>query len=46
MNQPPTLRAAAGRLNVDPARDLRYQLWLGVACFVLVTPPEPLSVFW
>jgi diguanylate cyclase (GGDEF)-like protein len=36
MNQPHTLRAAAGRLNVDPARDLRYQLWLGVACFVLM----------
>jgi diguanylate cyclase (GGDEF)-like protein len=36
MSHPPTLRHVAGRLNVDPARDLRYQLWLGVACFVLM----------
>lgn len=36
MSRPPNLRHVAGRLNVDPARDLRYQLWLGVACFVLM----------
>lgn len=36
MNRSPTLRQVASRINVDPTRDLRYQLWLGVACFVLM----------
>jgi diguanylate cyclase (GGDEF)-like protein len=36
MTRPPNFRHAAGRLNIDPARDLRHQLWLGVACFVLM----------
>lgn len=36
MTLPLPLPGSAGPLSIDPARELRHQLWLGCGCFVLM----------